>query len=350
MDEPNRSIARDAHADAVRLAFRAVLRREAHPEEVTHEASALAAGGTLLELLAKLAACEEFQRTEPWPTYTVERDPRITSFLTPDVRAFSERLEHERPYPREAYDRAWHDRFEVELGHTDEEERHRQYGRDHERRYWELANAVAMLLEGVERPRVLDCGISVFTGMPKRLFPDIEFLTVDRPVDPDHTTFHERISRLAGATRHVALDLNRADFLDEARRLELGMFDLVIFTEVLEHLTVHPETLFAQLAEFLSPTGQLYLTTPNFFSFHHLQEIRLRMNPQHTFPRSGNDDTHYHFREFGMAEVLEHLRPGGFDVTGFYFSDCWEDEDLARRLDTQKDQRSNMVITARRAC
>lgn len=59
---------------------------------------------------------------------------------------------------------------------------------------------------------------------------------------------------------------------------ELGVFDLVIASEVIEHVA-HPDQLLVHLARFLSPGGRIVLTTPNgaFFrnvlpTFHQIED------------------------------------------------------------------------------
>lgn len=42
-----------------------------------------------------------------------------------------------------------------------------------------------------------------------------------------------------------------------------GQFDLIVFTEILEHITFNPIRLWQRIHQLMSPTGMVYLSTPN---------------------------------------------------------------------------------------
>lgn len=329
------------------LLFVATLRRAPAAAERAAMTARLRAGADLGDLLAEFAASAEFRTRDLQPAYDWRQDPGLARFLTPDVVALSARLQHEHPLDAPAFDRAWHARFEVQLGHSPAEERNRQYGNEHRRRFVEAVQAIALLRQTHGVARMLEFGLSVFSAMYHRLFPDLVFVTADRPVTGDERVFFESISRQAGAAAHVMVDLTDPAFLTADQRAAFGTFDLILLTEVLEHLLVHPVVVLKQLRELLRPGGHLYLTAPNFFSVHHLAEVAQRINPQAVFPRAGNGDTHYHHREPCMREVLGFLVEAGFEIAAFYFSGCWEDAATTARLVDRPDQHSNLVVLAR---
>jgi SAM-dependent methyltransferase len=276
----------------------------------------------------------------PAPTpYDFAADSRLAPFLTAATAALSARLEHERPLSRPHFDAAWQARF-AELGPGVPEDELREYGRFHARRCWEMVNALAILLPERPQPRVLDIGLSVFTALFTRLFPHLELITLGPPAQGDLLAFYSRASAAAGARSHVGVDLSWPRFLTPEVAARLGTFDVIVFTEVLEHLPVHPTHVLGQLVELLAPTGQVYLTTPNFFSRVHLQQVASRINPQAVFPKAGNAAGAHHYREFDMLELLQFIADAGGMPTGWCFSDCWDEAPVV-----PADQRSNLVVT-----
>jgi SAM-dependent methyltransferase len=329
----------------LRAAYRGVLRREVRADELRVQAARLAAAELSPErLLEELIDSPEFAGRDPLHGYCAERDPRLVRFRSAEVDRLSARLRDRRPLDRTAFDALWRVRFEQELADGEPERKLRRYGEDHRRRFWETLNAMAILLEGQPAPRVLDFGISVFLWFYRRVFPGLELVTSDRPVGPAQQAFFEFGSRNAGAVAHVTADLADPGFLSDAVRAAFGTFDLILLTEVIEHLPAHPVRVLRPLLELLRPGGRLYLTTPNCFSRHHLERIAGRINPQPVFPFDGNGDGAHHYREMAMPELLEFVAEAGGRPAGFYFSDCWDTEP-----DVQPpDQRTNLVVVAER--
>lgn len=99
---------------------------------------------------------------------------------------------------------------------------------------------------------VLDVGCgtgSNLTALIARQFPDVQFLGVDSD---------EASIRFANAENTSA----NVRFLLEQEASQLGQFDLVIASEVIEHVE-DPDAFLQFLRERLSPQGHLVLTLPN---------------------------------------------------------------------------------------
>lgn len=101
-----------------------------------------------------------------------------------------------------------------------------------------------------------------------------------------------------------------------------GSFDLVLFQEVIEHLSA--SEIQATLAEFhrvLQPGGVLWITTPNYRGLWPLIEYAL--DALHLTPRMGGDQ---HLSKFTRQSLAEALRASGFSVEqlgGFNFLSPW---------------------------
>ncbi len=241
------------------------------------------------------------------------------------------------------YDRAWH--ALVDPMPPDQQ----SYFLYHKRRYYELFNSLAYYTRDLATPSVLEIGVSGFTRLYKQLLPHIELVTVDRPVEM-HGARPVFARSEYGAARHYNLDLNRQPLDPHWGMPPLGQFDCVVFCEILEHLTIDPAQIIHELVGLLRSAGRLYLTTPNFFSIHHLLQIKRREHPQAAFARRGEDrDAITHFREYSMAELLAATEAAGGKVVHAEYSDCWEDETTRQAIEATPTLRSNLLIVACRA-
>jgi hypothetical protein len=222
------------------------------------------------------------------------------------------------------------------------------YVRDHLARFHELAHAARVLVERVERPLVLEFGPSAFSALYRRILPGCRLVLADRPAEGDHRGFDAALcDRIARPDGFVSIDL--VGPLDRAALAldRYGPFDLIVFTEVLEHLARHPSEVLGFLIGRLAPGGFLYLTTPNALSRGNLHLIGRRRNPQQLFPRQdANWDAHHHVREYTMSELIEAVREAGGRVRALHFSSCWDEPEHADHLDAHPDQRGNLVVVA----
>lgn len=118
------------------------------------------------------------------------------------------------------------------------------------------------------------------------------------------------------------IKLGCVDLAEHQIPLSSQSFDIILFSEVLEHLPYSPIPILAEFRRILKPGGVLLLTTPNVFS----SGNRLRM-----LTGLGNIYTeldHFlagpsfsiHWREYTMSEVKRLIEQSGFDSTvGKYF-------------------------------
>jgi SAM-dependent methyltransferase len=256
--------------------------------------------------------------------------------------ALSTQLERCQALPRARYEALWAEIFtsgrRLIVGQM-------EYGAAHRERFFELMNAVLVLTCGRHAPRLLEFGPSEFSTLYRRLIPDIEYLIADRPVPSDYIGFTEAYCRATlGSTGYAVVDL--ASVADMDAKLEsLGAFDLIVLTEVIEHLPIHPVDVLARVLRLLAPAGALYLTTPNFFAQARLEQLARGENPCPVYPAGeGNWDAHHHFREYDAVELAEFVTAAGGRVDAFFFSGCWDAPDVA----LPAHRRGNMVFVARR--
>lgn len=104
-------------------------------------------------------------------------------------------------------------------------------------------------------------------------------------------------------------------------------FDLVLFSEVMEHLVVSPNIYLSEFQRVLRPKGKLLITTPNAAGLHKLIPILFGRSTyfplEQLFATSLTDGSlyHRHNREFTMDELKEVLEKSDFSVNDDeYFS------------------------------
>lgn len=108
-------------------------------------------------------------------------------------------------------------------------------------------------------------------------------------------------------------------------------FDLVLFSEVIEHLVVNPQVYLSELRRVLNPSGRLLITTPNAAGLHKLIPILFGRSTyfplEQLFATSLTDGSlyHRHNREFTMSELKEVLSRTGFTIQEAEFFSAYKD-------------------------
>ena len=337
------SARRNADNDAfIRLVYETLLKRSPDDEGLISYRDRLNSGEmSHAHLIASLLESTEYQHISGKLDYT--GDQEIAHYLTDTVRQNSAELENNLALDEMTYQNAWASIFENDrpliIGQ-------KEYGGQHKRRFRELFNAVTLLTGQNPKPKILEFGISEFSAIYRHLNPVTILHTADRPAPVDYVGFTKTVcERITGCELHTEIDLNQPQQISEKLASHLGTYDLVTFTEILEHLVVNPIELLRQLFGLLKPSGSLYLTTPNFYRRENLEKIDVRQNPQHIFPgQSANWDAHFHHREYCLKELLDLIHQAGGETAMFYFSDCWDD-DAEKTL--PKNQRGNLVFVIR---
>ena len=182
------------------------------------------------------------------------------------------------------------------------------YRRTHERRY-------ALLLQLVRElspERILVVGPSHESAMLREVAP------VDTLGWDDH-----RFPRVEGE-QHAQHDLNDLDYPD------LDPHDVVVCSEVIEHLHVPPRGLLRTLAQALTTGGHLVLQTPNATSLPKRLRILVGRNPYEPIRNEPGNPGHFH--EYTVSELREATAGAGLDVIRVVTANYFEHGSPQNRL------------------
>jgi 2-polyprenyl-3-methyl-5-hydroxy-6-metoxy-1,4-benzoquinol methylase len=325
--------------DLVGTLFRAVLRREPDASGRATYSRLLTEGRSEVELLTLLMKSREYSSkrlvplTELAPKkfdeYDPATDPSIAEFVnlalvnaTREIRMPSVDLKH---FERVANDSV------AETG--DMAASQVEYLRTHRERFYEINCIISNLLQRLDHNiSIMDFGLSVNSFIMRRLFPAVRLSVADRPA-----------IRLPANKFHQTFVIDLLD--DQLDSIDLNAkFDIIVFSEVLEHVLVHPTNVIKFLLKHLTPSGHIILTTPNLFSRGKLQLMSQRRTPLPPYPAIYKrvDAPHFHVREYCMGEMLSMIDEAGGNIEGFFFSGCWDSPTI--REVTPSHELSNMCF------
>lgn len=182
------------------------------------------------------------------------------------------------------------------------------YSGRHYRRLHEIMSLIARA--SCEPGNLLDIGTTQFTFLLKERTPHRIFTI-------DYTSgFEQRCAK-----HDIAFE--RHDITAPPLPFDGMRFDIIVFTEVFEHLLANPVRVFAKLKSMLSDDGYLVFGTPNLASLQ--KRILLLLNrPILDWPtwELGSDDIHGHGhnRIYVRSELEAFMREAGLAVTHTSYS------------------------------
>lgn len=144
----------------------------------------------------------------------------------------------------------------VEKAQTSSEASRQYYVDLHKERFADILQLCQSYVANLSA-RVLDVGRSEFTAHLLKLYSNVTTLGIDLSTDDGG---HREVGRM-DAVPHITFDLLNSHRINSWPAC--GVFDLIVFSEVLEHLSVAPEFVFAFLNSLLADSGVLICTTPN---------------------------------------------------------------------------------------
>lgn len=192
------------------------------------------------------------------------------------------------------------------------------YYRACKQRFWESIRRIADL--GLPKgAKVLDIGGGIIAVLAARLL-DLEAKVGD-------VNDQARADVEALGLGFTIIDL----FSDDAPQ-ETG-FDLVILTEVIEHIPQPPYIVFGRIAKMLAPGGRLFLTTPNGHRFRNLVYMALgkEILDFYRYPEPGQVLGHQH--EYTLKQLLLQAGHAGYSSElAEYYQDGFKGASLTARI------------------
>lgn len=304
----------DGDEQFVKMAYRSVLRREVDPDGLRHYTSQLQTGALQhADLLETLMQSGEFR-----DSYAVADDGQYAAFLSDETIRCSAELSSHRTFTIADMDNRVPGFVGVE------------YYEMHKRRFLEMINALSFIEERLNRQlKILEVGSIFSTKIVRSIFPHSQISTIDI-LEIEQIGYGGVFALRDLVDRHYRLDLAKDD-LERTHLEEQGQFEVILLCEVIEHLLVNPRKVLSFLFRQLKEGGYIYLTTPNAFKRDNVRLFNRRIMPFPAYPEtfSHEDAFMFHIREYGMAELLEFARSAGGVVSGYHFSDCWDDPEIA---------------------
>lgn len=178
----------------------------------------------------------------------------------------------------------------------------------HVKRFTYTVNQVQQIAnKSTSRLSILDIGPHMLTYCILKLVQPV-------PVISTMGFLNERLFPLKLAEKHIELDLN--DCMSVSRNTIVDRFDLIIFSETIEHLYTSPETILGFLSGLLKnePGSGILIQTPNAVNIRKRFKMLLGRNPYELIRTDRTNPGH--FREYTMKELEQYGKDAGFQ-TGF---------------------------------
>jgi SAM-dependent methyltransferase len=205
----------------------------------------------------------------------------------------------------------------------------RKYVLDHVERIWQNLATIRQgldIMRCATRPSILDIGTSPLTFIYKRYFGAVDMFTIDRT------------GLLTERCRAGDIDHRVCNLLNEPIPLEDGQMDMVVFTEVLEHLNTGPGKIFSEINRVLKPGGMLVFSLPNTAMLKNrvaallgkpvLEPVYAVFKEEKSEQSQGDGEWVHglgHIREYTMSETTDIVRRYGFAVQSARSADAFID-------------------------
>ena len=150
------------------------------------------------------------------------------------------------------------------------------------------------------------------------------FATGNEPEGSQNVTIHQTGEIINYSYKHFNVEEDEFPYAD-------GMFDVVLFCEIVEHLLKDPVHALAEIRRVLKPGGTLIVTTPNVVR---LENVRKMIAGENIYdPYSGYGPYGRHNREYTQQDLFSLLSANGFRPNSLFTADVTEREDSFASID-----------------
>lgn len=175
------------------------------------------------------------------------------------------------------------------------------YFKEHKERYKEI---LFLFPDNKKNLRVLDIGSGFghLTILIKKIF-GYDVYALDH-----YSLWEDRFHR-------EKINFILCELTEEKLPFKENWFDIVLFSEVLEHLFILPHKVLFEICRVLKPEGELILTTPNLLALYKRVKVLFGKSPfQPVSIRRDRGRAQDHIREYSMDELYLLLQETGFEV------------------------------------
>ena len=173
--------------------------------------------------------------------------------------------------------------------------------------------------------KVMDVGRSALTTQLCEFYQNVHTLGLDLSLDDGG---HRELIRMDGVP-HITFDLLNSPI--RSAWPDCGAFDLIVFSEVIEHLSVAPEFVLAVLSSMLTERGVIICSTPNASDLAKRIRLAFGRNPYERLRLYSTNPGH--IREYTRQELYQIASSVGLTCTSHaYYS--WDTRSGRSQLKT----------------
>jgi len=191
----------------------------------------------------------------------------------------------------------------------------RKYIRTHARRSYNTYKFCLKHLSGIPSPKILSVG--GFHGTIEKMLKEAIHAEITVIDFPDTVQMFKPYYDYLGF-KYVGVDLSKG-----ISNIPTNHYDLIIYTEVIEHIPLSPYEQLKPFHDFLKVGGKILVTTPNLSSIVHIiklfMQIPLYAPPKEFFSEVAQENLQIHRREYMPCEIKEAFTEMGYKSHMEYF-------------------------------
>ncbi len=171
----------------------------------------------------------------------------------------------------------------------------------HNRRLYHTYKFTIKHLKGIKNPKILSIG-GYYASLEKMLkkATDAEITVIDFP---------DTINLLKPYYDYLNFNSVGADLSEGLSGIGENYFDLIIYTEVIEHIPLSPYEQLLPFDKFLKRSGKILITTPNLKSIIHIMKLVMGhphyAEPELFFAPITQETLQIHRREYMPHEIIK---------------------------------------------